>query len=78
MDLRPPQRLLVLDNQQFLAADCRHHRRGRILIERNDIVNQEGMVVLFKMQNIACFIKDIQRSQAGATSRDFGDAVRDT
>jgi hypothetical protein len=42
----------VYDYQLF-APDGRDHHRGRILIERNDVVYQVRMIVLSEMQNVA-------------------------
>ena len=56
--------IYVRHQYKLFTSYSHNHKRCRSLVERNDFVYEKRMIMLVQMQNIARFIKYIQRSKA--------------
>ena len=56
---------IVYDHKLF-AENRSYHKSGGVLVQRNDIVNDERLIVLFQVKYSAALVEDIERCELGA------------
>ena len=54
----------IADVDELAGFGGHNHRGGGILIQRDNFINQIGMVAFLEMEHIVRFIKDIERGEA--------------
>lgn len=73
--------LHIVNDHEFLGSDGGYHGGRGVLVKRDDVVDEEGVVVLFEVEDVTGLVEDIKRSETGIYKRrdlvdaDFGDLL---